>query len=49
MNNSYTGGLNAYGLCILLVAFLCSKNLEKEEKCSITFFGFLEFLCYEFN
>lgn len=49
LNDPYTGGLNAYGLCILLVAFLEFKNLEKEKDHSKIFFGFLDFLCHEFN
>lgn len=30
LSDAYTGGLNAYGLSILLVAFLESKNLNKK-------------------
>lgn len=45
LNDSYTGGLNAYGLCILLVAFLESKNLEKSKDISKIFFEFINFIC----
>jgi len=47
--NTYIGGLNAYGLCILLVAFLEHKNLEKETDTSKVFFSFIHFICKEFN
>lgn len=49
LNDTYTGGLNAYGLCILLVAFLESKNLESSKNTANVFFSFLDFLCNEFH
>lgn len=42
-NNSYTGGLNAYGLCLLYKAYLLNFKLLKETNQIKTLFGFIEF------
>lgn len=42
--NSYKGGLNSYGLCLLYIAYLKTNKLEKERSLGATFLGFLEFM-----
>ena len=47
--NAYKGGLNAYGLCILYVAYLEVYQLEKSTDHFELLRGFLKFLVMHFN
>ena len=47
--NAYKGGLNAYGLCILYVAYIEFYNLEKSIEHFKLLRGFLKFLASQFN
>lgn len=44
LNNSYTGGLNAYGLCLFYQAYLMKKQKITSTNYIDTIFGFIEFL-----
>lgn len=47
--NAYKGGLNSYGLCLLYIAYLVSYHQEQSNCHGSTFFGFLDFVCNEFD
>ena len=46
---TYKGGLNAYGMCILYVAFLEFKNKENDTNAFELLMDFLNFFANEFN
>jgi len=48
LSDAYTGGINAYGLCLLYIAYLENKNLAQSTNHSSCLFGFLEFFTFEF-
>lgn len=49
MTNSYKGGLNAYGLCILYVAYMEFYNIENSNNQFELLLGFLNFLTSQFS
>ena len=49
MTNTYKGGLNAYGLCILYVAYLEFFHLEKSTEAFTLLKGFLQFISTQFS
>lgn len=49
LTNTYKGGLNAYGLCILYVAYIEFFQLEKSTEQFEILHGFLTFLSTQFN
>ena len=49
LSNSYNGGLNAYGLGILYVAYLESHEINSLQSNFETLFNFLEFICFRFD
>jgi len=49
LNNTYKGGLNAYGLCILYVAYIEFTQQEKSSDHFELLRGFLMFLTTQFN
>lgn len=48
-NNSYTGGLNSYGLSLLYLAFIGFFKLEEEKDFFRVVVLFLEYYCTEFD
>ena len=49
LSNAYNGGLTAYGLSVLYVAYLESHLLSSDTDLFKTLIGFLDFLCFKFN